>query len=151
MRGLHVPIIDLIPTALIFVAVLVLVFLIVRIFTRENTETIGDTWDCGYPLYPNNEISATAFSRTILMFLKRIIPTRKHVDYALVHPDSPYFFRSKTVVLEVVDVFGRYLYQPIGKAIEWFGAKIKHIQNGNLNAYILYVLIVLILLVAIYI
>jgi hydrogenase-4 component B len=151
LRGLNVPIIDLIPTAIIFVAVLVLVFLIVRIFTRENTETIGDTWDCGYPLYPNNEISATAFSRTILMFLKRIIPTRKHVDYALVHPDSPYFFRSKTVVLEVVDVFGRYLYQPIGKAIEWFGAKIKHIQNGNLNAYILYVLIVLILLVAIYI
>lgn len=151
LQGLNIPIIDLIPTAIILVSVLVLVFLIVRIFTKENTETIGDTWDCGYPLYPNNEISATAFSRTVLMFLKRIMPTKKHVTYTLAHPDSPYFFSSKTVVLEVVDVFGRYLYQPIGKVVEWCGTKVKYIQNGNLNAYILYVLLVLILLVAIYI
>lgn len=149
--GLNMPVINLLPTAIIMTAVLIVVFLIVRMVTKTNKEVEGITWDCGYPLYPNNEISATAFSRTILMFLKRIIPTQKHVTYQLADERSPYFFSSKTVLLEVVDVFDKYLYKPMGNAVEWSGRQAKKVQNGNLNAYILYVLVALILLVVLYI
>ncbi len=149
--GLNIPVINLLPIAIIITGILILVFLIVRIVTKDNKEVEAITWDCGYPLYPNNEISATAFSRTLLMFLKRIIPTRKHVEFTLANQQSPYFLTSKTVVLEIVDQFERFLYQPTGKAVEWCGKQVKRVQNGNLNAYILYILIALILLVAIYI
>ncbi len=144
------PVIDLIPTAVILASFIFIVFVIVKFATRTNKELVGITWDCGYPLQPNNEISATAFSRTLLMFLKILIPTRKHIDATLATSESPYFFTSKNIILEIIDVFGKYLYRPIELAIEWTGMKIKRIQNGNLNAYILYILIALILLVAIY-
>jgi hypothetical protein len=85
------------------------------------------------------------------MFLKKILPTKKKVVVTLVTPESPYFMSSKTVTLEIVDNVGRYLYAPVTAAIEWSGRKVKHVQNGNLSAYILYILIALILLVALYI
>lgn len=149
--GLNMPIINLLPMAIVMTVILIAVFFIVRITTKSNKEVEGITWDCGYPLYPNNEISATAFSRTILMFLKRIIPTQKLVTYELADERSQYFFKSKTVYLEIIDVFEKYLYRPTGNAAEWGGRLAKKVQNGNLNAYILYVLIALILLVALYI
>lgn len=149
-HGLNAPVIDLIPTAITITVILVMVVAVIKFITRKNTEEIGDTWDCGYPLYPNNEISATAFSRTILMILKKILPTQKRVSFSLVTPESPYFFKSKTVTLEISDNFTRYIYTPIIRAVEWVGRKAKRIQNGNLNLYILYILVALILLVAFY-
>ncbi len=150
-HGLNMPVIDMIPTAVVMVTVLIFVIAIIKLKTRGNTEEIGDTWDCGYPLYPNNEISATAFSRTILMFLKKILPTTKTTTTILITPESPYFMSSKTVTLEIADTASKYIYSPIIASCEWLGRKAKRIQNGNLNAYILYILMALILLVTLYI
>ncbi len=149
--GLHLPSLDLVPLAMTIFVTLVFVSLVVRLRTRGNKETVGIAWDCGYPLASNNEISATAFSRTILMILKQLLPTKKISTVTLGETGSPYFPKERIVRLAVVDRYSKWIYEPIEGASEWLGARVKRIQNGNLSAYVLYVLIALIVLVAIYI
>ena len=47
--------------------------------------------------------------------------------------------------LGIKDIYRSYFYQPLHKAVTGISLKIKNIQSGHTNAYILYIFIALIL------
>jgi hydrogenase-4 component B len=46
---------------------------------------------------------------------------------------------------QVTPVFERYLYQPVIRAVEWLANVIRPMQSGDVNLYLLYVFLVILL------
>jgi len=101
-------------------------------------------WDGGIVAFkPRMQYSAMTFSA----------PTRVTFD-ALYRPsvslhrasDDP-AGRSGPVhyETEVTPVFQRYLYQPVVRAVEWLADVVRPIQSGDVNLYLLYVFVVILL------
>jgi len=111
---------------------------------KQQRVTVGHTWDCGTPLTPRMEITATGFARSIILVFRGLLkPTLQHtMEYD--DAASRYMPRSRTVSLHVRDVYDSYFYAPLYKALIVVSARVKSIQNGNLNAYVLYIFVTLV-------
>lgn len=129
-----------------FLIVLVLVVLVVKFVINKNQKvTTGATWDCGTDLGPRMEITATGFARSIILIFKGILkPSIQHeVEYH--DSESRYLPKSRAVVLSVRDLYHTYLYEPLHRGVESLARRTKSIQTGNVNVYISYIFVVLII------
>lgn len=125
------------------IGVFILVVSVVYIKTRHQGAKRVDTWDCGAPpLTVRAEITATAFSRSIISIFSGILkPTKHHsIEYREVD-DSKYFPHSKTVTLGVPNLYEQYLYNPLHHLITSISKQTRFVQSGNINQYLLYILI----------
>ncbi len=133
--------------AVVFVALLgfgALVFL-VHAALRARRVTVGPVWGCGAPMesplfagpLERAEITATSFSRLLLIVYKRLVPTvvsrEAHAD--ILHPLS--------TEAHLEDWWRTHLYGPLRSAFLRAGAYIRMLQGGNVNAYFLYILLTL--------
>lgn len=124
------------PAFLLFLFVTIFsVALIVRyLINRNQKEKTGITWDCGTELQPRMEITTTGFARSIILIFKSVLRP------SIQHDIEP----TKKTTLKVHDIHHSYFYQPLRRIIHHISAKFEKIQNGNTNAYILYIFIALI-------
>jgi hydrogenase-4 component B len=126
------------------------VAVIVYIFARKQKVLVSRTWDCGTDLRPRMEISGTGFSRSLILIFKGILRPTKQTAIEYRDADIRYYPKAKTIRMEVGDVYNKYFYLPTAKATEMLGNHIKRIQGGNVNIYILYIFIMLIVLLTFY-
>ena len=91
------------------------------------------------------EITATGFSHSIITIFKGILkPSIQHtIEYH--DAESRYLPKSRTITLGTKDVYHLYFYKPLAKFIAVLSEKVKNIQSGNTNTYILYILIALLI------
>ena len=129
-----------------FVFVAGLVFYIVTFVINKNQKIeTGATWDCGNDLTGRMEITATGFSRSIVTIFKGILrPSIQH-DIEYHDAQSRYLPKSRTITLGVQDVYQSYFYQPLNRMVSLIALRVKSIQSGNTNMYILYIFIALII------
>ena len=129
-----------------FVFVAGLVFYIVTFVINKNQKIeTGATWDCGTDLTGRMEITATGFSRSIVTIFKGILrPSIQH-DIEYHDAQSRYLPKSRTITLGVQDVYQSYFYQPLNRMVSLIALRVKSIQSGNTNMYILYIFIALII------
>lgn len=128
---------------------LALIGVIVGLATKNRTLRRDRTWDCGTELEPRMEITATGFSRSLIVIFQGLLrPTRQtHIEY---HDAELRYFPKKSVVhLELKDIYSAYFYYPVQIVIDRVSDKFKNIQSGNINLYIVYILITLIALLVI--
>lgn len=121
-------------------------FAIIRLISKEQKVKIGATWDCGTNLGPRMEITSTGFSRTLIMIFKGILKPSKQAGIEYRDANMRYFPKSRTMVLEISDVYNKYFYKPLHYFILKISERVKKIQSGNVNAYVLYIFVALILL-----
>jgi len=119
---------------------------ITRLLAKDQKVKIGATWDCGTDLGPRMEITATGFSRTIIMIFKGILKPSKQAEIEYRDANMRYFPKSRTLVLEISDVYRKYFYKPLYNFVLKISGQVKKIQSGNVNAYVLYIFTALILL-----
>lgn len=114
-----------------------------RVFLPRTKVLFGRTWDCGIDLTSRMEITATGFSRSLItVFRSLLFPVKKvTVDYGDTY--ASYFPQRNTVTLELYDVYRERLYGVIAKTIMMVSEKARGIQSGNVNMYILYILVAL--------
>ncbi len=122
------------------------IFAIIRFVSKEQKVKIGATWDCGTNLGPRMEITSTGFSRTLIMIFKGILKPSKQAGIEYRDANMRYFPKSRTYVLEISDVYKKYFYKPLHNFILKISERVKKIQSGNVNAYVLYIFTALILL-----
>ncbi len=97
------------------------------------------TWGCGGVLSEQNEYTATAFSKPLLMIFREVYrPTRELEALAEV---SPYFPREVRYRVEIEPTFERHLYDPLVKGVMRVAERMKVLQAGSLHAYLGYVLL----------
>jgi hydrogenase-4 component B len=133
---------------LVMAVAIALAFGLVFALSRKQKVAIRTVWSCGYtyPLAPRMEITATAFSRSLILIFKGIFQPSKQHEIEYVDADMRYFSKSKTVTLGIVNVYEIYIYHPMNNLMHYISRQIKKIQSGNVNQYLLYMFILLIVL-----
>lgn len=112
------------------------------IFTRGKIE-MHETWGCGYNR-ANNHMQYTASSYAS-PFLSMLNPLFKKVFD--VEKPRKLFPQSAHFSLQVEDIEEAYVIEPILKSDEWFLSKFEGIQSGNIQSYIKYGLIFLVIVI----
>jgi hydrogenase-4 component B len=123
-------------------AVPVLIFLAGR--PRAASVTVP-VWDGGIVSFrPRMQYSAMTFSAPTRVTFDALY--RPSVSVRRASDDDP-AGRSGPVHYEaqVTPVFERYLYQPVIRAVEWLADAIRPMQSGDVNLYLLYVFLVILL------
>ena len=112
---------------------------VVWIIAGKRKIVVSRTWDCGAPLTPRMEITATGFSRSIIMVFRGLLRPSVQTDAEFHDAQTRYFTKRKEVHLSLTDMYAAYLYQPAITFIEHSARHARRIQTGNLSTYLLYI------------
>ncbi|MBP7811487.1 MAG: hydrogenase 4 subunit B [Candidatus Moranbacteria bacterium] len=133
-------------TALALAVFVAVIGAIIGWFTRKRQITLAPTWDCGMPLSAKMQITATSFSRSLVVIFRGILRPTKQTDVEYRDAETRYFTSVHSVKTDFFDVYRNYVFHPISQALGYFSDRVKKIQSGNVNAYMFYVFMTLILL-----
>lgn len=122
----------------IFLLVLIL-FVLVRKFINKKSRN-HNTWGCGYDR-ANSHMQYTASSYANL-FVSTLKPLFKRISH--IKKPKELFPKEAYFELEIEDIEEAYIVEPIIKLDEKILAKFERIQNGNMQQYILFGLIFLV-------
>jgi hydrogenase-4 component B len=134
----------------ILVAILLLVIASLVVFgivvLRGNRKTrIVPTWACGLEnISPRMQYTATGFSKPIRMIFSSVFRPSREID--VIEPMSPYFKPTIRVDLRTEAIFDTRVYQPL---LNYFLAMLRvfrKIQTGDLQSYLAYIFVTLIIL-----
>jgi hypothetical protein len=123
----------------LFLAIVAIILVVRMLINRKYEEHC--TWGCGYNR-ANNHMQYTAssyanpFISTLKPLFKRVSHIKKPKD---LFPKEAYY------ELEIEDIEEAYIVNPIVKWDEKILAKFERIQNGNIQQYILFGLIFLVI------
>jgi hydrogenase-4 component B len=112
--------------------------------TRAKTRR-GPTWDCGQRgLTPQMEYTATGFSKPIRMIFKGLFRPRREVQRE--YDFSPYFATTVRFESHVEEVFQTRIYRPLNLLVLRVSRRLRALQAGSIQAYLIYIFITLLLL-----
>ncbi|MEP0825147.1 MAG: hypothetical protein HRF40_06650 [Nitrososphaera sp.] len=116
-----------------------------------STSSSTPTWYSGYQQAGGNsssrsEYGAASFSQPIQVVFRMLYKTKTSIIRTYHSDKNPYLRKSTTVQSASVDIFESYFYTPMISASIFILDKIRKIQTGKVNAYLLYIMITLILL-----
>jgi len=127
-----------------FAGTIIVVFFIIRkVVNRRQKIKMGATWDCGTNLTSRMEITSTGFARSIVLIFKAILKPSIQHEIGYHDSESRYLPKQRTVILGVNDVYQTYFYHPLHKLVDILSLRTKKIQSGNINDYIFYIFITL--------
>ncbi len=114
--------------------------------TRSRRIVYGATWDCGTPLTGRTEITATSFSRSLVTIFRGILRPTKQTEVEYHDEKMRYFIKSQEVKTAIGDPYRQALYYPLQALLLFFASRVRRIHSGNVNIYILYIFVTLIVL-----
>lgn len=123
-------------------------FVISRRLGGPRPVRTGDTWDCGTPLGPRNEYTATGFSQPVERVFRSVY--RPHAEVRTEPSSSPLIKRKISYAHSDEPVFERYLYSPVSRVMVWLATKVSVIQKGSIQAYLAYIFVVLLVLLVVF-
>ncbi|WP_455576871.1 proton-conducting transporter transmembrane domain-containing protein [Anaerosinus sp.] len=132
--------IGLLGIAVITIIALIMLALVIK-YGKSEYE-IEDTWNCGTIHQVQMQYTGTSFSHPILLIYKRIMGLTRQVEI-----DQVYEYYPKKIghQLDISARLADNVYKPsVGILVKVF-KKIKMIQNGNLQAYLSYMVAALII------
>jgi len=114
-------------------------------FARKSRTRTAPTWDCGLRgLTPQMEYTATGFSKPIRMIFKALFRPRREVQRE--YDFSPYFTTTLRFDSRVEEVFQTRIYRPLNRMVLRVSRRMRALQAGSLQAYLIYIFVTLILL-----
>lgn len=120
-----------------------MVVLIIRAVRRSGARR-SDTWNCGYPLDGSMEYSSMSFSQPAMRVFERILMPRQTVKINRLG-STP--FAARVVFEERLrPVFRELIYYPLHRALLNLSRRVRKLQNGLLQVYLLYIMVTLVIL-----
>jgi hydrogenase-4 component B len=115
------------------------------LFARRSRTRICPTWDCGQRgLTPQMEYTATGFSKPLRMIFKALFRPRREVQRE--YDFSPYFTTTLRFESHVEEMFQTRIYRPLRWLVLYGSRRLRALQAGSLQAYLIYIFITLLLL-----
>ncbi len=130
--------VSLMPWLALIVGVAGSAFMLYRRISRTTA-----TWACGLPVLDNRmQYTGTSFSKPVRRVFARVYRPERSVE--VVPEDRPYF--PTTIAYRSVRTtsFERSLYRPAVEGIVSVGHRLRRLQTGNIQIYLLYVFLALI-------
>jgi hydrogenase-4 component B len=134
------------PTYLaVFLTAVTIVPVLIYLAGRPRADSaIVPVWDGGMVTFrPRMQYSAMTFSAPTRVTFDALYRPSVSMDRASDDPagrSGPVHYET-----EVTPVFLRYLYQPVIRAVEWLADTVRPLQSGDVNLYLLYVFVVILL------
>lgn len=123
----------------VFFIILLVVFVVRTLINRRYEEHC--TWGCGYNrANPHMQYTASSYASPFISTLKPLFKRVSHIK-----KPKDLFPKEAYYELEIEDIEEAYIVNPIVKWDEKILAKFERIQNGNMQQYILFGLIFLVL------
>ena len=126
----------------VFLIILLVIGVVRFVINRKSIE--HTTWGCGYDR-PNSHMQYTPSSYDNL-FVSTLKPLFKRISH--IKKPKELFPKDAYFELEIEDIEEAYIVEPIVKLDEKILTKFERIQNGNMQQYILFGLIFLVLSIA---
>ncbi len=131
--------------ALMGVCLLPVPFALWLVLGRKTKVRVGPTWDCGLRgLTPQMEYTATGFSKPIRMIFKALFRPRREVQRE--YDYSPYFAKTIRFESEIEEAFVTRIYRPLNRGILRVSRRMRALQAGSIQAYLIYIFVTLLLL-----
>lgn len=127
-------------------SVLVAIFGFIRVLSGSTKKTVYGTWDCGYGnLSERMEYTPTSLSQPIRAVFKVFFKPRNQTEKESFGA-NPYLLKTVKIETAMKNIFEEILYTPIVSSFVFFFDKVRRLQTGKINAYLLYIMITLVLL-----
>jgi formate hydrogenlyase subunit 3/multisubunit Na+/H+ antiporter MnhD subunit len=132
----------IVSASLTFTVLAGILILIRQKLLSKNAVTESPTWDCGYlAANPRIQYTSSSFAQPIVDMFKSVLFSRsKAVKITKLFPQQAQFESSTP------DVSSEYLYRPIFKWVDTVISKMRWVQYGVVQMYVLYIAITLIIL-----
>lgn len=128
-------------SVLIVLGILTLIF--IWIFFGKHKKRMDDTWNCGISLTSQMQYSPTSYSHPILLIFQRLFqPTTKVNKESY----SIYFPKWISYQMQIFHVIESFFYKPWVRLFVFLSHQIRKIQNGNLQSYLAYMFLMLLIL-----
>lgn len=114
-----------------------------RLFFRHTKKRFYQTWDCGQPIDATMQYSATAFAAPIRFFFTPFVGREISIKSEPLVATNPWI-RKYVFKLYIKSVWTDALYSPIAKGIIFAAEKVRFVQNGRIQYYVLFLLLALI-------
>ncbi len=115
------------------------------VLARGAKVALGPTWDCGQKgLTPHMEYTATGFSKPIRMIFKALFRPRREVQRE--YDFSPYFATTIRFESHVEEAFVTRFYRPLNRLVLRSSRRLRVLQAGSIQAYLIYIFVTLLLL-----
>jgi hydrogenase-4 component B len=123
-------------SSLLFVFVLGLILLIRRYFERKTEASVSSTWGCGYQAPgPRMQYSGKSFSKSFGKLMNFILIEKKGYDEIERNDTFPLDRKYRSFYLDVIE---KGIIDPVVMWISRFFNLFQFIQNGKIQAYVLY-------------
>ena len=115
---------------------------------RKTRKGIGPTWDCGLVgLKPEMQYSATGFSKPLRMIFRGLF--RPHRAVQTEFEFSRYFATTIRFESHIEETFEQRVYRPLLRQIVRTSRRMRALQAGSLQAYLIYIFVTLLVLLLI--
>lgn len=114
-----------------------------RAMTGVAQPRITDTWDCGQPLTPRMQYTATGFAAPIRFFFRSVLLSRKELTAVPVSTENPWIAR-RHFVWSISSFWEHWLYRPVGQSIVHASHLVRRLQSGVIQLYLILILCALI-------
>ena len=132
---------------ILFLAIAVGAFGFIRTIGGKTSKTIYGTWDCGFGnLNEKMEYTATSLSQPIRAVFKVFFKPHNVTSKEFFVSTNQYLIKSIKFNSITKNIFEESLYQPIISSTLRVLDKIRRIQTGKINSYLLYIMITAVLL-----
>jgi formate hydrogenlyase subunit 3/multisubunit Na+/H+ antiporter MnhD subunit len=121
---------------------IVLLTLLRRLLLAGREVGASGTWGCGF-VAPTTRLQYTSssFSQPLGELFQPILRTETHGPTL-----TDYFPREQELKTETPDVAERSLFRPLFLGVEWIVARLRFLQAGRVQLYVLYIAVTIILL-----
>jgi hydrogenase-4 component B len=128
----------------IFIAILLVVFLLRKYFTRNRTTSNYHTWGCGYvaPI-AKAQYSGRSFSRPLAGLLSFVLSEKK--EYKKITKGNIYP-KTRTFATQYSDLLEQYIITPVSRRMTFLVNYFQFIQNGMVQYYVIYGLFFILLI-----
>ncbi|OGD32471.1 hydrogenase 4 subunit B [Candidatus Azambacteria bacterium RIFCSPHIGHO2_02_FULL_52_12] len=96
------------------------------------------TWACGRHVEPSMEYTGSGLAMPFKLLFSGLYRPTQNIEQETLR-GSTYLITSVKYREEITPLFEKYLYDPFVAAVVWVGDKMRKIQTGNLNMYLLYI------------
>jgi len=90
------------------------------------------------------EYTATGFSNPIRMIFKTLFRPRREVQRE--YDYSPYFAKTIRFESHVEEIFEKRIYRPLNRMVLRLSRRMRALQAGSIQAYLIYIFVTLLLL-----
>lgn len=124
-----------------------LILALVRAFATNTTPARETgTWDCGAPLTPRMEYTATGFAAPVRFFFRTLLLSQSRMIVEPISSENPWIARRR-IEWSTASFWEHALYRPIARGVFALSMRVRKLQSGVIQAYLLLVLAALILVI----